>query len=89
MRKDKVCAHLHYSIHSIHYASQDRKLVHTHTNTNQYVNIKMVYSAMETKGHTQTAVTANRPDIKIKNKTKKTRILTDMLIIADRSAVQK
>jgi len=43
-----------------------------------------------TKGvHTDREVTANRPDIIIKNKTKKTRILTDVAIPADRNVVQK
>ena len=43
-----------------------------------------------TKGvHTDTEVTASRPDIMIKNKTKKTRILTDVAILSDRNVVQR
>jgi len=37
--------------------------------------------------HTQTEVTANRPDMKIKNKEEKTCILIDVAIPADRNVV--
>jgi len=40
-------------------------------------------------GHTDRKVTANRPDIIIKNKNKKTCILIDVAIPADRNVVQK
>jgi len=39
--------------------------------------------------HTDKEVTANRPDIIIKNKTKKARILIDVAIPADSNVVQK
>jgi hypothetical protein len=39
--------------------------------------------------HTDTEVTANRPDIIIKNKKEKTRTLIDVTIPADRNVVQK
>ena len=39
--------------------------------------------------HTDTEVTANRPDIKIKNKKEKTCTLIDVAIPADRNVVQK
>jgi hypothetical protein len=41
------------------------------------------------KQYTQTKVTANRPDIIIKNKKEKTCILIYMAIPADRNVVQK
>jgi hypothetical protein len=39
--------------------------------------------------HADREVTANRPDIEIKNETKKTRILTDVAISADGNVTQK
>jgi len=39
--------------------------------------------------HTDRVVTANRPDIKIKNKKEKTRKLIDVVIPTDRNVVQK
>jgi len=39
--------------------------------------------------HTKREVTANRPDIKIKNKKEKTCTLIDVAIPADRNVVQK
>ena len=52
MRKDKVWAHLHYSIHKGLRIARQKSCIHT--NTNQYVNMKVIYRAMESKGYTQT-----------------------------------
>jgi hypothetical protein len=44
---------------------------------------------MESRGHTHSEVTANKPDIIIKNKKEKTCILIDVAIPADRNVTQK
>ena len=47
------------------------------------------YTQTHTHTHTHTEVTANRPDIIIKNKKEKTCTLIDVAIPADRNVVQK
>jgi hypothetical protein len=44
---------------------------------------------MESRGHTDSEVTANKPDIIITNKKEKTCILIDVAIPADRNVTQK
>ena len=63
---------------------------YTHTH-----KLKPVYEQEEItvlwsqKGHTDREVTANRPDIMIKNKKEKTFILTDVATPTDRNVAQK
>jgi hypothetical protein len=63
-------------------------MVHTHTHPNQYVNIQIL-QCYGIKGYTDTEVTANRPDIIIKNKKEKTCILIYVAIPVDRNVMQK
>ena len=63
-------------------------MVHTHTHPNQYVNTKIL-QCYGIKGHTDRDVTANRPDIIIKNKKEKTCILIYVAIPVDRNVMQK
>ena len=69
----------------------DRKIIHkthTSTHTSQCMNRKTL-QYWGIKQYTQTEVTANRPDMRIKNKEKKkTCILIDVAIPADRNAVR-
>jgi hypothetical protein len=44
---------------------------------------------MESKGHTDRGVMANRPDIIVKNKKNRTCLLTDVAIPLDRNVIQK
>jgi hypothetical protein len=83
MRHDKVCTHLHYSICIA---------VGTETTGRWYPHPpKPVYeqeyvTALWNQGvHTETGVTANRPDVIIKNKKYKTSILIVVAIPADRN----
>jgi len=87
MRHDKVCAHLHYSI--------CRSLV-TETTNKWYTHMpKPVYEEGDVTVlwnqavHADGEVTANRPDIIIKNKKEKIFTLIDVAIPADRNVVQK
>ena len=71
--------------------TQYAKMVRTHTHTMP----KPVYEQEDVKVlwnqavHTNREVTANRPDIIIKNKKEKTCTLIDVAIPADRNVVQK
>ena len=87
MRHDKVCTHLHYSI---------RKALGNETTDKWYTHIPKpvcedgdVTLLWNQAVHTDREVTANRPDIIIKNKKEKTWTLIDVAIPADRNAVQK
>jgi hypothetical protein len=72
---------------------------HTHTHTyihrqartrpNQCVNSKMLHFLCNQALHADREVTENGPDIIIKTKTEKTRILLNMSIHVDRNVVQK
>ena len=74
-----------------HWASKrqtDGTHTRTHACTNQYVNMKML-QCYGLKGHTDREVTANRPNIVIKNKREKICILIDVAIAAERNVIQK
>ena len=86
MRHDKFCTHLHYSI---------CKALGIETENKWYINMsKPVYEEgnvtvlWNQAVHTGREVTANRPDIIIKNKKEKTCTLMDVAIPADRNVVQ-
>jgi transcription antitermination factor NusG len=49
----------------------------------------MMIQCYEIKGYTDTEATVNRPDMKIKNKKEKTRILIDVAIPTDKNVMQK
>ena len=85
MRHDKVCTHLHYSM---------CKALGTETTGKWYTHIPKpvcedgdVTLLWNQAVHTDREVTANRPDIIIKNKKKKTCTLIDVAIPADRNYV--
>jgi hypothetical protein len=63
---------------------------HTHTHTHKPVceheDVTVLWDQVV---HTDTEVTANKPDIIIKNKKEKTHILIDVAIPADRNVTQK
>jgi len=86
MRHDKVCAHLHYS--KLHTHIHTHTHTHTHTQTSERRDVTVLWNE---RVHTDRGVTANRPDIIIKNKKreKKTGILIDVSMPADRNVVQK
>jgi len=87
MRHDKVCTHLRYSIF---------KALGSETTDKWYTDMpKPLYeegdiTVLRNQAvHTEREVTANRPDIIIKNKKENTCTLVDVVIPADRNVVQK
>jgi len=87
MRHDKVCTHLHDSI---------CKALGTETTDKRYTRMpKPMYEEGDVTVlwnqavHTDREVSANRPDIIIKNKKEKTCTLIDVAIPADRNVVQR
>ena len=87
MRHDKVCTHLHYSI---------CKALGTETTDKWYTHMPKpvceegdVTVLLNQAVHTDREVTANRPDIIMKNNKEKTRTLMHVGIPAHRNAVQK
>jgi len=87
MRHDKVCTHLHYSI---------CKALGIEITGNWYTHMpKPVYEEGDVTVswnqaiHTDSEVTANRPDIIIKKQKEKTCTLIDVAIPADRNVAQK
>ena len=86
IRHDKVCAHLHFSIHKAKALKQQR--VHTHAQASVGTgNVTVVWNQA---AHMDREVTANRPDIIIKNKKRKHAYwLIDAAIHTDRNVMQK
>ena len=84
MRHDKVCTHLHYSICSIE--TTDKWYTHMPKPVCEEGDVTVLWNQAV---HTDRKVTANRPDIIIKNKKEKTCTLMDVAIPADRNVVQK
>ena len=65
-------------------------MVHTHTHTHKPVFGQEDVTVLWNQAvHTDREVTANRPDIIIKNKKEETCILIDVAIPADRNVVRK
>jgi hypothetical protein len=64
MRHNKVCAHLQYSICKA-LDFETTEMVHTHMPKLVYEDITVLWNQAV---HTDREVTANRPDIMIKNK---------------------
>jgi hypothetical protein len=68
----------------------DKWHTHTHTHTHTPVCEHEDVTVLWNQGvHTDTEVTANKPDIIIKNKKEKTCILIDVAIPVDRNVTQK
>ena len=86
MRHDKVCAHLQYSVCKA--VGNEMADTGTHTCPSQCMNRKMLVLWNQAV-HTDREVTANRPDIIIKNKKEKTCTVIGVAIPADKNVVQK
>ena len=91
MRHDKVGAHLRYSIckaQSIE--TTDKWYTHTHAHAPKTVCELEDVTVLWSQGvHTDREVTANRPDIIIKNKKEKPCVMIDVAIPADRNVTQE
>jgi len=83
MRHDKVCTHLHYSICI---ETTDKWYTHVPKTKYEEGDFTVLWNQAV---HTDREVTANRPDITIKNKKEKICTLIDVAIPADRNVVQK
>ena len=87
LRHDKVCTHLHYSIcTALGIETADKWYTHMPKPVHEEGDITVLWNQAV---HTDREVTANRPDIIIKNKKGKTCTLLDVAIPADRNVVQK
>jgi len=93
MRHDKFCTHLHYSLcEALGTETTDKWYTHTHTHTHTHMSKPVCEEGDVTvlwnqAVHTDREVTANKPDIIIKNK--KIHTLIDVAIPADRNVVKK
>ena len=85
MRHDKVCTHLHYSICK-GIENTDKWYTHMPKLVCEEGDVTVLWNQAV---HTDREVTANRPDIIIKNTKEKTCTLIDVAIPADRNVVQK
>ena len=84
---NKVCTHLHYSIcKALGIESTDKWYTHIPKPVCEDGNVRVLWNQAV---HTDREVTANRPDIIIKNKNEKICTLIDVAIPADRNVVQK
>ena len=87
MRHDKVCTHLHYSIcKTLGIETTDKWYTHMPKPVYEEGDATVLWNQAV---HTDREVTANRPDIIIKNKKEKAYTLIDVAIPANRNAVQK
>ena len=87
MRHDKVCARLLYSVcKALGTETTDNWYIHMHKPAYEQEDVTVLWNQAV---RTDREVTANRPDIIIKNKKEKTCTLTDVAITADRNVVQK
>ena len=78
MRHDKVCTHLHYSIcKALGFETTDKRYTHIPKPVCEKGDVKVLWNQAV---HTDREVTANRPDIIIKNKKEKTCTLIDVVI---------
>jgi hypothetical protein len=86
----KVGANLHYSICKALGIKRQLNGKHTHTHTHTPVCEHEDVTLLWNQGvHTDREVTANRPDIIIKNKKEKTCVLIEVVIPVDRNVTQK
>ena len=87
MRHDKVCAHLYYSIRkALGIETTDKWYTHMPKPVCEDGDVTVLWNQAVL---TDRKITANRPDIIIKNKKQKTCALIDVAIPADRNVVQK
>jgi len=87
MRHNEVCTHLHYSIcKASGTETSDKWYTHMLKPLCEEGDVTVLWNQAV---HTDREVTANTPDIIIKNKKEKTCTLIDVAIPADRNVVQK
>ena len=87
MRQDRVCAHLHYSVcKALGTEMTDKWYTHMPKPVYEQEDVTVLWNQAV---QTDKEVTANWPDIIIKNKKEKPCILKDVAIPADRNIVQK
>ena len=87
MRQDTVCTHLHYSISkALGIETTDKWYTHMPKPVSEEEDVTVLWNQAV---HRDREVTANKPDIIIKNKKEKTCTLIDMAIPTDRNVVQK
>ena len=87
MRHDKVCIHLHYSVcKALLIETTDKWYTHMPKPVCEEGDVTVLWTQAV---HTDREVTANRPDIIIKNKKENTCTLIDVAITADRNVVQR
>ena len=87
MRHNKDCTHLHYSIcKALGIETTDKWYTHMPKPVYEKGDVTVFWNQAV---HTDREVTANRPDIIIKNTKEETCTLIDMAIPADRNVVQK
>ena len=87
MRHDKDCTHLHYSIYkALGTETTNKWYTHMPKPVSEEGDVAVLWNQAV---HTDREVTANRPDIIIKNKKGRTCTLTDVAIPEDRNVVQK
>jgi len=90
MRPDKVCTHLLYLTCRALSIEMTNICTHAHAHTQRLVYERKDITVWWNQAvHTNREVTANRPDIIIKNQKEKTCILIDVAIPAVRNVVQK
>jgi uncharacterized protein YcsI (UPF0317 family) len=83
MRHDKVGAHLHYSVwKALGIEMTDKWYTHAPKQVYEHEDVRVFWNQGV---HTDRKVTANKPDIVIKNKKEKTCILIDVAIPGDRN----
>ena len=87
MRHNKICTHFHYSIcNGLGIEVTDKWYTNMAKPVYEEGDVTMLWNQAV---HTDREVTANRPDIIIKNKKEKICTLIDVAIPADRNVVQK
>jgi hypothetical protein len=87
MRHSKVCAHLHYSIcKALHIEMKDKWYTHMPKPVYEGGDVTVLWNQAV---HIDRKVTANRPNIILKNKKENTCTLINVAIPKDRNVVQK
>jgi len=82
MRHDKICTHLHYSIYkALGIETTDKWYTHMPKPVCEEGDVTVLWNQAV---HTDREVTANRPDITIKNKKEKTCTLIHVAIPTDK-----
>jgi hypothetical protein len=87
MRHDKVGAHVHCPIcKALGIKTTDKWYTHTPKPVCEHEDVNVLWNQWV---HTDREVTANKPDVIIKNKKDKTCVLIDVAIPVDKNVMQK